>query len=215
MILPCPLWPICMKSMKLFTPSSRTQSRISLEESERQFLKEIRPAGFSFQPPAQTEKGHGRGKGPGYQRRRCPAPILAPGRALPGRSRAATQGRKRPANAVGRSFFCCEPGGEPDRRSGRLKLTEKAAELERIQNTKLFVAEGKEVAAEVPLFREHTQTRIVEIPDGGTFLMPVLYRPRVARDKGRWWALSITPRIVIEAEEKAIENAIKGSVPKP
>jgi hypothetical protein len=92
-----------------------------------------------------------------------------------------------------------------------LKLTEKAAELEEIQKVKVFVAVGKEVAAELALFKEHTQTRVIEIPDGGTFIGPMLYRPLAARAKGRWWVLSITPRIVIEAEERTIRKASRSS----
>ena len=39
------------------------------------------------------------------------------------------------------------------------------------------------------------------IPDGGSMLVPVHYRPAALQTKGRWWVLAIEPRIIIEAEE--------------
>jgi hypothetical protein len=98
-----------------------------------------------------------------------------------------------------------------DRRSVRVKLAEKASELDGIQKIRYLTAEGNEVPAEVPLLREYTQTAIKVIPDGGTLLVPVLYRPRAVREKSRWWVLSITLSIIIEAEEKAL----KGDVSQP
>src|SRR5205085_2891974 len=59
------------------------------------------------------------------------------------------------------------------------------------------------VAAEVPLVKESAYTQTLEIPDGGTILVPVHYRPPAAAAKDRWWVLAITPQIYIEEEERA------------
>lgn len=96
----------------------------------------------------------------------------------------------------------------PDRRYVRIKLTEKAAEFDAIEKEKLLVDnEGKEEIAETPLLKEivHTQTR--DIPDGGSILLPVHYRPRELRDKNRWWVVVITPRIFIPEEEEQVQLA--------
>ena len=54
-----------------------------------------------------------------------------------------------------------------------------------------------EVVLEVPYLKEATHSRVRDIPDGGTLLLPLHYRPRAARDSNRWLILQFTPRISI------------------
>lgn len=96
----------------------------------------------------------------------------------------------------------------PDRRFVRIKLTEKAVDLDAIEKEKVLVDnEGKEIVAETPLSKEIIHTQVRDIPDGGSILLPVHYRPRELRDKDRWWVLTITPRIIIPEEEEQIQLA--------
>ena len=60
--------------------------------------------------------------------------------------------------------------------------------------------------------KESTQTTSRDIPDGGSVLVPVHYRPRSAQEKNRWWVLTITARIVMEEEEQAMERPVE-SIP--
>jgi hypothetical protein len=102
----------------------------------------------------------------------------------------------------------------PDRRSVHLKFTEKAVEVQEIQKVKVFdpglrgdvlppdVKPRKFVEAEIPLVKEATQTQSLEIPDGGSVLVAVHYRPAAAQAKERWWVLCIQARISIEEEEQ-------------
>jgi hypothetical protein len=89
-----------------------------------------------------------------------------------------------------------------DRRYVRAKLTEKSAELEAIEKVKVIVDEaGKEVEAESAFLTEVVQSRVRDIPDGGTFLLPLQYRSPSAKESDRWFVMRITPRIYIEEEE--------------
>jgi hypothetical protein len=73
---------------------------------------------------------------------------------------------------------------------------------------------AKQLDAEVAFVKESTYARVLEIPDGGTILVPVHYRSASAVANERWWVLSITPRIYIEEEEQAIrEGALAGVHP--
>jgi hypothetical protein len=94
----------------------------------------------------------------------------------------------------------------PDRRYVWLKLTEKATELKGINKVKVPGPTGKDVDVAVPVLDEDVHSRAVIIPDGGSELAPVHYRPASAREKGRWWVLRLTPRIYIEEEERAIRR---------
>jgi len=193
----------------------KNAKHISLEESERLFFEGIHPASasdslFNLLPKQKkVMDGEKIQVNSGED-----APILSWHQAV--RSMASPEqlrkGEKSPQTLLEGVSFVANMEVNSDRRSVRLKLIEKAAELEGIQKTKLFMADGKEVAAEIPLFKEHTQTRVKEIPDHGSLLVPVLYQPSSAREKSRWWVLSITPHIVIEAEENAIS---KVPVPRP
>ncbi len=101
-----------------------------------------------------------------------------------------------------------------DRRFVRIKLTEKATELQRIEKVKVWDATGKEVAAELPILDETIHSRAFIIPDGGSLLVPVHFRPPSARAKDRWWVLSITPRIVIAEEEQIIrQGSLESALP--
>ncbi len=106
--------------------------------------------------------------------------------------------------------FLGEIQSTPDRRYVRLKLTEKVTELQRLEKLKVWdpqaPAPGKEVEAELPILDETVSSRPLLIPDGGSLLVPVHFRPESARAKDRWWALSITPRIVIEEEERILRQ---------
>jgi hypothetical protein len=94
----------------------------------------------------------------------------------------------------------------PDRRFVWLKLTEKATDLKGLARVRVPDPAGNDVAAEVPVLDEDVHSRGVIIPDGGSELVPVQYRPASARQKGRWWVLSLTPRIHIEEEERALRR---------
>jgi hypothetical protein len=94
-----------------------------------------------------------------------------------------------------------------DRRYVHLKLTEKAVELRdilRVQQTDFTT--DKKTDADTPFELNTTQTELLDIPDGGTILTPVQFRPRALRDKNRWLVLLISPRINIEAEERIIRK---------
>ena len=109
----------------------------------------------------------------------------------------------------------------PDRRAVQVKLTEKATQLQEIQKVKVWVPNGhlqggpKTFDAAVPLLLETTQSQVLNIPDGGTILVAVQYRPRSAQEKERWWVLTITPRIIIEEEERQIRlGALESLLPE-
>jgi RNA polymerase sigma factor (sigma-70 family) len=95
-----------------------------------------------------------------------------------------------------------------DRRYVRVKFTEKSTELEDIEKVKVWLGDtGKEAVAEIPFLKELVHSQVRDIPDGGSLLLPVQYRPRAAREKDRWFVLSITPRIYIAEEEEALRDA--------
>jgi hypothetical protein len=95
-----------------------------------------------------------------------------------------------------------------DRRYVWLKLTEKATTLQAVSRVKAWDAARQDfVAAEVPMLDETAYSRLDLCPDGGTYAVPVRYRPRSSQAKDRWWVLNITPRIYIEEEERLIRKA--------
>lgn len=101
----------------------------------------------------------------------------------------------------------------PDRRCVRVQLAEKATEVQQIKKVKVVVDnKGTEVDAEIPFLKETTHQQEFEIPDGGSYLVPVHYRPRSVQEKNRWWVLSITPRIIIEEEEQQIRAVMLNEV---
>jgi len=101
----------------------------------------------------------------------------------------------------------------PDRRCVRVQLAEKATAVGQIKKVKVAVDNsGKYVDAEIPFLKETTHQQEFEIPDGGSYLVLVHYRPRSVQEKNRWWVLSITPRIIIEEEEQQIRTVMFGEV---
>jgi hypothetical protein len=111
----------------------------------------------------------------------------------------------------------------PDRRSVRVKLTERATEIQELRKVELWAPglrgdqlppappEGK-VEAEIPFLKESTTAQLLEIPDGGSVLVPVGFRPPATQAKGRWWVLSVTARIHIEEEERQIRLGSLGDI---
>jgi RNA polymerase sigma factor (sigma-70 family) len=93
-----------------------------------------------------------------------------------------------------------------DRRFVLAKLTEKSAELEDIEKVTVLDNTGKEVLANIPFLKESSHSQMRDIPDGGSFLLPLHYRSREARNKDRWLVVRITPRIYIAEEEERIRG---------
>jgi hypothetical protein len=125
------------------------------------------------------------------------------GSCLPGPEQVRKRDRVRQTFLEGVSFFA-EIVVSWDRRFVRLQFTEKAAELQQIKKVRRITFDGTEAEAEVPFLTQGTHERVLEVPDGGSILVPVHYRPASAKEKDRWWVLGISPRIIIEAEERAI-----------
>ncbi len=92
-----------------------------------------------------------------------------------------------------------------DRRYVRARLTEKSVEIEDIEKVNAFDANENEVLAEVAFLKEFTLSQTRHIPDGGSFLLPLQFRPRAAKD-GRRLVAVIVPRIYIEEEERLIRQ---------
>src|SRR5262249_11293802 len=100
----------------------------------------------------------------------------------------------------------------PDRRSVQVNLTEKATELQEIKQTKMPVLAGApRVIGETPFLNVTTRAQVLEIPDGGTILVPIQVRT-LDLPKDRFWALAISPRIRIEEEERYIEKEALGEI---
>ena len=96
-----------------------------------------------------------------------------------------------------------------DRRYVWIQFSEKATQLEQILQEKMLADnEGTTALAEIPLVKKATHLRLLEIPDGGTILVPVNHRSKSLQEKNRWWVLSITPRIIIAEEERNIQEAM-------
>ncbi|MBI3823835.1 MAG: hypothetical protein HY289_14290, partial [Planctomycetes bacterium] len=114
----------------------------------------------------------------------------------------------------------------PDRRLIHVALTEKGTELDEIRKVKdlgLRIIEhpgkGQEVApakdiAEIPILNETKHTRTIDLPDGGTRVVALHYRPRSLEEKKRWLVLVITARIVMEEEERRfLEGYLENAMP--
>jgi hypothetical protein len=90
-----------------------------------------------------------------------------------------------------------------DRRFVRTKFSEKSADIEGIETVKVLLDEkGTEGLGEIVFVKESSISQTRYIPDGGSLLLPLHYRPRAARNNDRWLVAEITPRIYIEEEEK-------------
>jgi hypothetical protein len=139
------------------------------------------------------------------------------------------QGKKDPQIIHESLTFSAQVHISADGRCVRAKLQEKCLEIEGIEKVKV-VAERK--GAEVlealvpprlmrvlrPLGVDLKYTEAVGafvfvkqascsearyIPDGGSRMLPLHYRPLAVRNKDRWLIAEITPRIYIEEEERA------------
>src|SRR5262249_18696503 len=89
-----------------------------------------------------------------------------------------------------------------DRRLGRARLLEKSLEIEGIEKVKVLVDDkGIEAVGEIISAKEASVSQVRYIPDGGSILLPLHYRPPAVRKKDRWLLAEITPRIYIEEEE--------------
>jgi hypothetical protein len=96
-----------------------------------------------------------------------------------------------------------------DRRSVRVRFVERSSDIQEIRKMKVVVAfdkNGNEKVeyAEIPFVKEASYTQVLEIPDGGTILTPVHYRPPSHQKMDRGWVVAITARISIEDEERMI-----------
>jgi hypothetical protein len=95
-----------------------------------------------------------------------------------------------------------------DRRYVRAKLIEKSVELEGAEKVEVPLGgDVKKVTGSVAFLKEASSSKVVDIPDGGSFLLPLQYRPRAVRHNDRWLVALVTPRIYIEEEERAIREA--------
>jgi hypothetical protein len=98
-----------------------------------------------------------------------------------------------------------------DRRFVRAKFLEKSLEIEGIEKVKVVVDnKGTEAVGEFVFVKEASFSRARYIPDGGSILLPLHYRPRAVRKNDRWLVAEVTPRIYIEEEERAH----RGQAPK-
>ena len=95
-----------------------------------------------------------------------------------------------------------------DRRYVRAKFMEKSLEIEGLEKVNVALGnQGKEVVGEIAFLKEAGVSQMRDIPDGGTILVPLQYRPRAARENDRWLVAQVVPRIYIEAEERRIREA--------
>jgi hypothetical protein len=98
-----------------------------------------------------------------------------------------------------------------DRRFVRAKFMEEWRELEGTEKVNVVLDEkGMEAVGEIAFLKEGKSSQVRDIPDGGSFLLPLHYRPRTMRESDRWLVALIVPRIYIEEEERLI----RGQVPK-
>ena len=97
-----------------------------------------------------------------------------------------------------------------DRRSVRLRLIQQATDLLEVERQMILDRDtGKRASVEVPKLFESTTKGSIEVEDGVLLLMPVRFRSREARDKGRVWVLLVRPTIHIDEEERARRNNAK------
>ncbi len=94
-----------------------------------------------------------------------------------------------------------------DRRFVRAKFIEKDAELEGIDKTSAWVDnKGTQADAEIACVTESTFSLPRTLPDGGSFLLPLQYRPADAKEKGRWLVVRIEARIYMEEEDRILRG---------
>jgi hypothetical protein len=93
-----------------------------------------------------------------------------------------------------------------DRRFVRMRIIERCSVLEGIDRISMLDEKGTVVLGETAYLKESTFSVPRTLPDGGSLLLPLQSRlPAGKADPGRL-VLRITPRIRIEAEERAIRG---------
>lgn len=194
----------------------RDGRRIPLDEAERQFLAGTGPKNVVFpmlakQEPVLTGEEVKVDNG-------LTAPLLSRHEAVlcgPGPAQV-RRGDAGPQAVLDGVSLTGEVRVSSDRRSVRMTLREKAARLQEVQKVHVpqFIlgpggrsADVKDAEAEVPFVEESAHAQVLEIPDGGSVLAPVHYRPRAAEAKGRRWVLMVTARIYVEEEERQLRRA--------
>lgn len=91
-----------------------------------------------------------------------------------------------------------------DRRFVLAKFLEKSLEIEGIEKVKVAVDDkGTEAVGEIVFAKEASLSQARYLPDGGSILLLLRYRPPAVRKNERWLVAEITPRIYIEEEERA------------
>jgi hypothetical protein len=87
-----------------------------------------------------------------------------------------------------------------DRRFVRVKLIEKASELEGIDLVSVLDEKGRQAAAAHAELKEWTFMAPRTIPDGAILVLPLQYRPPEVKEKNRWLVVRLEARIYIQAE---------------
>jgi hypothetical protein len=96
-----------------------------------------------------------------------------------------------------------------DRRFVRMKFIEKNTELQGIDKVSVLVdSTGTEATAEIACLTESTFSIPQTLFDGGSFLLPLQYRPADAKEKGRWFVARIEARIYMEEEERNLRGTL-------
>src|SRR5262249_28719185 len=96
-----------------------------------------------------------------------------------------------------------------DRRYVRAQFIEKSRELQGTEKVNVAPdGKGKEVEGERVFLKEAEVSQVQFIPDGGSLLLPLHYRPRVARENGRWWVALVVVRVYIEEEERQLRGPL-------
>jgi hypothetical protein len=97
-----------------------------------------------------------------------------------------------------------------DKRYVRLKFVEKGTELEGIDKiTVVLDDKGSEGTGAVAAVKESVFSIARNVPDGGSILLPLQYRPASAKEKGRWLVVRVQPRIYMEEEERRIQAGLQ------
>ncbi len=107
--------------------------------------------------------------------------------------------------------FRARVGVTPDRRGVRLKVTQHVTDLVDLEKKTVVDPDTKKQAViEVPKLSKSSTAGDVGGDDGDTFLLPVQFRSRAAKEKDRPWVLLLRPVIHIDEEQRAL-----GNNPKP
>lgn len=121
------------------------------------------------------------------------------------------QGKKGPQTIDEGFTLSAQVHVSADRRFVRAKFLEKSLEIEGIEKVRVVVDDkGTEAVGEIVSAKEVSLSQARYIPDGGSILLPLHYRPRAVRKNDRWLVAEITTRIYIEEEERAR----RGQAPK-